>query len=457
MDYSRQGYAGTLANGSTSYQPTRRTIGPNSNGLPHLPSLRRCVSTLERSTQLLISTVSLLDQATSGYSRLKTITSHTKEYELVSEEDIANAQVEVAREIEPELFKLSQKATQSIYELEAQEYKLSQQVQAEEAKAEQRIHRQKSLRSGLSNIKRLQSLTRRKEELSRSVTELDQVIEQKRQEFAEIANRIEALEKSRPTSDNNDNNHANRPTKRLRRDPSNESRELSIIEQERNREVLKRDQELEIIQKRIEEKRNILNELKHKTEAQHSHSNSQDRFSPSALWSMYSGHYHRLEEVLQRELLVDPRDKSAYEEAFGRLSSAYLREVDSRQTKTDNELNKLGREKTRKLAQMRILCKQLFPEGSIGITMVRVLELLGESPQNEIYHKELLKEFPLEEEGRHNLNRVINILKQVGVLELILESREEQTEQQRDDEGQQNDEKEHLILRIKFDDGSTAA
>lgn len=47
----------------------------------------------------------------------------------------------------------------------------------------------------------------------------------------------------------------------------------------------------------------------------------------------------------------------------------------------------MTREKSRKLWQMRNLCKQLFPEDSIGITMVRVLEMLVESPDSELAYK----------------------------------------------------------------------
>jgi hypothetical protein len=36
---------------------------------------------------------------------------------------------------------------------------------------------------------------------------------------------------------------------------------------------------------------------------------------------------------------------------------------------------------------MRNLCKQLFPEDSIGITMVRILEMLVENPDSELAYK----------------------------------------------------------------------
>lgn len=59
----------------------------------------------------------------------------------------------------------------------------------------------------------------------------------------------------------------------------------------------------------------------------------------------------------------------------------------------------------------------------------------------------------MEEERRHNLSRVIAILKQVGVIDVVVESREEG-----DDEDEQDGEPrrtgEQLVIRIKFEDSS---
>ncbi|KAF9182039.1 hypothetical protein BGZ49_004761, partial [Haplosporangium sp. Z 27] len=169
-------------------------------------------------------------------------------------------------------------------------------------------------------------------------------------------------------------------------------------------------------------------------------------------WATYSEHYKFLENALKTEARVDSRDKDAYEEAFTRFATSYLKEVDSQQAKTDKELGVLTRDKTRKLSQMRNLCKQLFPEESIGQTMAKVIEMLIESQYNEIYHNDLVQnEFPPEEERRHNLGRVVAILKQVGVIELVLETRERRENE--DEDGQAREPEEQLILRIKFDDG----
>ncbi|KAF9363131.1 hypothetical protein BGX34_004822 [Mortierella sp. NVP85] len=386
---------------------------------------------------MLKSTVARLDDVTNGYSRLKTITSHTKNFELVSEQDIASAQVEVAREVEPQLFKLTEKCTDTIKELEEEEKRLAEQIQLETDKQKQRVHRQKTARSGLSNIKKLQSLTRRKDELSRSATELDEVLEQKRQEFSQLMERANQIG----------------PSKRTRRYTSHESRELALKEEERKKEVARRDQELKSIQQKIEDKRRDIQQLRSKADSlNNSDASGHDGFNPTLPWTMYSHHHNVLEQVLQTDLEVEARDHSVYEETFARVITPYLRELDSRQAKTDKELNKLTRDKTKRLSQMRNLCKQLFPEENIGHTMVRVLELLVESPSSELYYQDLVQnEFPVEEERRHNLSRVVAILKQVGVIEVVVESREEGDNEDEQD-GEPRRTGEQLVIRIKFED-----
>ncbi|KAF9103372.1 hypothetical protein BGX27_010605 [Mortierella sp. AM989] len=386
------------------------------------------------------SAVSTLDGATSGYPRLKTITSHIKQFELVSEQDIQNAQVEISKDVEPQLATLTEKAFHTIIDLEAKEYLLTGKVKAEEEKQKLRIQRQQAARSGISNIKKFQSLTKRKEELSRSAAELDEVLDQKRQEFGDLVDKLNSMESQSGALPGS--------FKRFRRNPTNESRELNLKEEERKREIARREQELEAIQQKILEKRRSVNELRSKVESQNSKNANQNGFNPSVPWTMYSEHYKFLEKALQTELKVDSRDKDTYEEAFVRFATSYLRELDSRQAKTDKELSTLTRNKTRKLSQMRNLCKQLFPGDSIGQTMVKVIEMLVESPDCEIYHNDLVNnEFPPEEERRHNLGRVVSILKQVEVIELILETRET-----KDEDGQPGEPEKLVILRIKFDD-----
>lgn len=115
--------------------------------------------------------------------------SFLQKYELVSEQDIAKAREEVTKEVSPQLTLLSEKVANIIFALEAKEYELMDLVNVEKEKEQRRLQLQKAASSGLSNIKKLKSLTKRKEELSRSALELDEVLDQKRQQFSQLLKR----------------------------------------------------------------------------------------------------------------------------------------------------------------------------------------------------------------------------------------------------------------------------
>lgn len=129
--------------------------------------------------------------------------------------------MEVAREVEPQLLKLTEKAVDIITDLEEEERKMMEQVRLESDKQKHRVQRQKTVRSGLSNIKRLQSLTRRKNELSRSAAELDEVLEQKKYEFGLLVDKA-----------NSDESRASQlgSIKRMRRHPNHVSHLTDTLE-----------------------------------------------------------------------------------------------------------------------------------------------------------------------------------------------------------------------------------
>ncbi|KAG0039347.1 hypothetical protein BGZ82_008676 [Podila clonocystis] len=381
--YNQFGFS-TLGRRSLAPGPFRPE-GMASNASYTLSALQRCVATLQQTDKTLKNTVSILDESTKGLPRLKTITSHTKQHDLVSEHDIATARAAVAKDAAPQLHTLLERAQDIVLEMEAQEQVLLARLQ--QAKEEQErllaqttTTRSKNKKGGhASDTKRLESLVKRKDELSLTALEIEEVMDQKREEF-----RVLLVKAQQPGSSHAGGDTAGKAAtnaggsfgsgKRTKRNPTN--------------------------------------------------------------------------SVLSSEVKVDARDKEALEEAFKRLMLNYTREIETRMAASDKEGARLKRDKMRKVSQMRNLCKQLFPSDNIGQTMVRVLELLTANPQNEVYHRDLVQnEFPPEEERRHNLGRVITILKQISVIELVLESRVGET-----GEHATSQEEGQLILRIKFDE-----
>ncbi|KAF9216004.1 hypothetical protein BGZ59_011350 [Podila verticillata] len=355
--------------------PFQRPGGMASNPSYTLSALQRCVATLQQSDKT--------------------------QHDLVSEHDIATARAAVAKDAEPQLHTLLERAQDIVLELEAQEQQLMARLQLAKEERERQEQQQATTRSNnnsnnrgghASDAKRLESLVKRKDELSLTALEIEEVMDQKREEF-----RVLLVKAQQPGPGGNGGRGAANAGgafgsgKRTKRNPTN----------------------------------------------------------VTVPWTKYRDHFTFLENVLNSEVKTDARDKEPLEEAFERLMSNYTREIETRMSMSEKESARLKKDKMRKVSQMRNLCKQLFPSDNIGQTMVRVLELLTENSQLEVYHKDLVQnEFPPEEERRHNLGRVITILKQVGVIELVLESRVEETGEQTlaaQDEGQ-------LILRIRFDD-----
>jgi len=115
----------------------------------------------------------------------------------------------VAKDVEPRLHVLIEKSVQMVLALENKEHQLMDLVKAETDKEKLRAQRQNAARSGLSNIKKLRTLTKRKEDLSKRATDLDGVMEQKQKEFGELMRRSQGSQSSGPES----------PSKRIKRNP----------------------------------------------------------------------------------------------------------------------------------------------------------------------------------------------------------------------------------------------
>jgi hypothetical protein len=91
---------------------------------------------------------------------------------------------------------------------------------------------------------------------------------------------------------------------------------------------------------------------------------------------------------------------------------------------------------------MKVMCKILFPDGTVGTTMGRIIEMLfcddptkkdGSSQKSEddeamidilergVPVKVLAREFPPAQERRHNLQKAIQILSDIEVIETLQE------------------------------------
>ncbi|KAG0335738.1 hypothetical protein BG004_008350, partial [Podila humilis] len=307
-----------------------------------LSALQRCVSTLQQSDTL--------------------------QYELVSEHDIIHARAAIAKDTEPELTALIKQAKAIILELEDEETQLmdrkqllkEQQLEQKQKQQQQQQQQQQSSsyrngKKGRSNSQRLDSLIKRKDELSLTVLELDSAMDEKREEFRVLLTKAhqQQQQQQQPQSSQKKGQAASTTTtkttsvtpattttdnfgsgKKTKRNPDK-------MQDERRKEISRRTLALETIERDIQSQRRQIADLKTKKQQQDGHvgqdggqdgatQSTKEVYNPA--WTKYSQHYDFLEGLLSRELRVSSgKDKDQLETEFSKLSTAYVREVGARQ------------------------------------------------------------------------------------------------------------------------------
>lgn len=117
------------------------------------------------------------------------ISNKIQQHDLVSEHDIATARAAVAKDAAPQLHTLLERAQDIVLEMEAQEQVLLARLQQAKEEQERLLAQQttsttRNKKSGhASDAKRLESLVKRKDELSLTALEIEEVMDQKREEF----------------------------------------------------------------------------------------------------------------------------------------------------------------------------------------------------------------------------------------------------------------------------------
>jgi len=100
-------------------------------------SLSACVSSLRDSTQLLSSTISILDQGTHDAPRTTRAIQSVRAYELISEPELFGAQRELASEIGPEVGHLLRRVETHLAKLERREKSLVSRAELQEGRIAQ--------------------------------------------------------------------------------------------------------------------------------------------------------------------------------------------------------------------------------------------------------------------------------------------------------------------------------
>ncbi|CAB4406288.1 unnamed protein product [Rhizophagus irregularis] len=125
---------------------------------------------------------------------------------------------------------------------------------------------------------------------------------------------------------------------------------------------------------------------------------------------------------------------------FEALCGFYLKSLNIDHFKILQDISKYQGLRVNCVVNMKKLCKFLFPIDNLGSTVARIVEILLDSDNQEIYINKLGLEFPPEQNHLHRLQTAITLLNKFGVTEIVCE------EELRDG---QNENK--MILRLMVD------
>ncbi|KAG0235629.1 hypothetical protein BGW41_000730 [Actinomortierella wolfii] len=188
-------------------------------------------------------------------------------------------------------------------------------VNEEMEKTRQRQQCKSAVKSGLSNIKRLQSLAERTSELSRASKDLDDLLDQKRQEFGDVIERA-----------NNYNISSAPGAKRIRRLSNTRSQGLQKTEESKEEDIRRCEEEIKALKQKIADKRKELARSKNAhTDVLESLATMKvpSEFNPSR----YMAQYDFFVAALQSELRIAAKDKSAYDATMTHIAKAYDQEL----------------------------------------------------------------------------------------------------------------------------------
>lgn len=157
----------------------------------------------------------------------------------------------------------------------------------------------------------------------------------------------------------------------------------------------------------------------------------------------YPQHLRFIQGVLERICDSSYRGDSRILKELESQGRKYLQQIQKART-TISTVSQTDRKqwKRHSVKQMKVMCKILFPDGTVGTTMGRIIEMLfcddstkkdGSSQKSQddemmidilergVPVKVLAREFPPAQERRHNLQKAIQILSDIGVIETLQE------------------------------------
>ncbi|CAG8518669.1 14318_t:CDS:10, partial [Acaulospora colombiana] len=405
------------------------------NNTPLIPTtyvqnLQQCVQRLQDSSSLLKASVKKIENSTRNFSRLRKLIACQRVSELVTEPEIREAQRSVAIQLEPRVKHLLLKAEELLTELEQRENILQEEVNRREIELDVELKRTQTFsqkqgnkvdHSGSSekqlastcgqrkaahnneHAKKLKEMKKKMERMAKSVRELEDECKHKRRgEFMQVEEL--QLQKQRIAAEKKPS--AIKTPKKSKVKPKNDEVLENIEDQIKDLDVI------------IGEKREILDDQQNAImEVSRDNETVTDE---DFKWKQIQAQFEFLKRAEQQiESRFNWPNGAATE--FEILCDSYLQLLENAKLETRKKIASQLEQKGKCIDKMQKLCRLLYPNDNIGGTIARLVEILLESKQKEIFVKDLGAEFPPEQKKRHHLQTAIATLNWLEVTETVLE------------------------------------
>ncbi|RGB42915.1 Spc19-domain-containing protein [Rhizophagus diaphanus] len=400
----------------------------------YIQSLEQCVYRLQDSSSKLQNTLFNLKSNSRDFSRIKKLLDCQRVYELVTEPEIRDTQCSLAVQIEPRINVLLSKAEEMLQELIIRENELQEEVDKREMELDAEIKKSSQLEfkengNHLSQINRkkqqrtintkkeLTELKKKMKRMEKDVEALEKEYEQKEEELKLQKQRVMAERK--PSA-----------IKSPKKSPSKKVKNTGIILEKMEEQIKDLDNLIYVKTIFLNDKQRALNET------QHEFDNISGEGIKKKKYQNQPEFFKRALKQIETKFYAQDDDINEFEALCG----FYLKSLNIDHFKILQDISKYQGLRVNCVVNMKKLCKFLFPIDNLGSTVARIVEILLDSNNQEIYINKLGLEFPPEQNHLHRLQTAITLLNKFGITEIVCE------EELRDG---QNENK--MILRLMVD------
>ncbi|KAL0076842.1 Spc19-domain-containing protein [Phycomyces blakesleeanus] len=407
------------------------------NSMSMLENLESSATSMRSITNSLSISTNLLKSSLKGFDRILKNTEFKRTHELITEADIQMSQSSIASDMLPQLKALVDHIEIRLDKTVTNKKNLQRQVNLQDDKiksiSEERSKYNKSQltqngvqKSKVEKKRRMLEVTKESKQLQAKKAKLMTSMEQMD---------IDALEKQRALQNIEQDI---KDTKRLSETVKNADNATSLknlgMEQQRlQNELQKLKEKAKQSKLRLIKERQKSNEAQsHDIVASQTKMNNMERYDDEK-WIVQEDqcleHYQRsLENILNLlNKVSDPSFKASATiiDTFKHQKTVYLQSVEKDQDMINSVIipNCETHEK-HMLEKFIIKCKLLMPESAMAVTVVRVLETMLKRKHEQdrdprMLSEILLERFPPRDERRHSFKRVVSILKNAGIIELL--------------------------------------